>query len=92
LKGTLVAVPVGNPPAFEWNNRNTPIDGLNMNRVYPGDACGRVTDQMASVVAELVLGFDVHVDCHGGGEDSINYMYAKPNVEALDQHRLWAGI
>jgi predicted deacylase len=79
LKGTLVAVPAGNPPAFEWDNRNTPIDGLNMNRVYPGDACGQLTEQLASTVAELVLGFDVHVDCHGGGEDAINYMYAKPS-------------
>jgi predicted deacylase len=79
LKGTLVAVPVGNPPAFEWNNRHTPIDGVNMNRVYPGDAHGRLTDQMASIVAELVLGFDVHIDCHGGGKDSINYMYARPS-------------
>jgi uncharacterized protein len=79
LTGTVIAVPVGNPPAFEWGNRHTPIDGVNMNRVYPGDPNGRVTDQMAHLVHELVSGLDVHVDCHGGGEDAINYMYARPS-------------
>lgn len=79
LKGTVVAVPVGNPPAFEWKNRHTPIDGVNMNRIYPGDPAGNVTHQMASVVWELVRQFDVHIDAHGGGEDSINYMYARPS-------------
>jgi len=79
LSGTVVAVPVGNPPAFEWTNRHTPIDGVNMNRVYPGDPAGRLTDRMAALVADIVRHADVHVDCHGGGEDAINYMYARPS-------------
>lgn len=79
MKGTVICVPVGNPIGFEWNSRHTPIDSVNMNRVYPGNAVGRVTDQMAHILADLVLQCDVHIDCHGGGPDSINYMYAKPS-------------
>ncbi len=42
LRGTLLAIPVANPPAFAHDTRNTPmppeetVDFANLNRVFPG--------------------------------------------------------
>src|SRR5215472_2601546 len=40
LHGTVVAVPVANPSAFEAGTRLNPIDGLNLARTFPGNARG----------------------------------------------------
>lgn len=90
LSGTVVAVPLGNPPGFEWQRRNTPIDGVNMNRVYPGDASGRLTDQMASALGQLIRDLDAVIDCHGDPCVSINYMYARPTGRRAYDDRVFA--
>lgn len=75
LSGTIIAVPCQNPVAFEWDKRNTPIDGANMNRVYPGNPNGWFSEQMAAAVSPLCHDADVLIDWHGGGYGSaINYM------------------
>ena len=35
LKGTFVGIPVVNVPAFMEGRRESPVDGLNMNRICP---------------------------------------------------------
>ena len=40
LQGTLLLVPVCNVPAYETSQRSSPVDGLNLARVFPGDANG----------------------------------------------------
>src|SRR5487761_1568266 len=40
MSGDLVAVPVANPPAFWQGTRMSPVDGLNMARIFPGNAAG----------------------------------------------------
>lgn len=89
LSGIVVAVPLGNPPGFEWQRRNTPIDGVNMNRVYPGEAEGRLTDQMAKALGALVRELDVVIDCHGDPCVSINYMYARPTGRSAYDDRVF---
>ena len=37
LCGRLVMAPVCNMPAYEAAQRSSPIDGLNLARVFPGD-------------------------------------------------------
>ncbi len=39
--GRLIAIPVLNVPAFRAARRDSPLDGLNMNRVFPGDPAAR---------------------------------------------------
>ncbi len=68
LKGAFVGVPVVNVPAFEAGRRSTPIDGINMNRVFPGKKDGFLTEQLAyQYFNKIVLKCDLGLDLHGGG-------------------------
>ena len=47
LRGKLVMVPICNMPAYEAATRSSPIDGLNLARVFPGDVNGTITQRIA---------------------------------------------
>ncbi len=68
LAGSLWLMPVANPLAMEAISRNTPIDMLDMNRLFPGAADGWLSEQQAHAIA---TGFIERVDClidiHAGG-------------------------
>ena len=40
LNGSILAVPVANPYAHMALTRSTPLDGENLNRIFPGNAGG----------------------------------------------------
>jgi predicted deacylase len=66
--GCLIVIPVLNVPAFRADRRDSPLDGGNMNRVFPGDAAGTITQRIARFVTDEVLPrADVVVDLHSGG-------------------------
>lgn len=66
--GRVIIVPVLNPPAVQAWSRNTPIDGLNLNRVFPGRADGSVTERIADAVSRLLLPMaDTVFDLHSFG-------------------------
>ncbi len=66
--GRLIVIPVLNVPAFRVARRDSPLDGENMNRVFPGDANGTITQRIARFVTDEVLArADVVVDLHAGG-------------------------
>ena len=68
LSGTLVLMPVLNLPAF-WNRTMfvCPIDNVNPNRVFPGDANGSYSEQMThALINEFVVHADAYLDLHGG--------------------------
>ena len=68
LTGTIVAVPVANPYAFEAGKRVTPLDGLNLNRIIPGDSGGSLTEQLAAKLAGILDDGVTHfIDYHSGG-------------------------
>jgi N2-acetyl-L-2,4-diaminobutanoate deacetylase len=68
VAGRLLILPVLNLPALEAGRRTSPLDGLNLNRVFPGRLEGGVTELIAHVVAERLLPeCDVLVDLHSGG-------------------------
>lgn len=81
LSGTVLAVPVANPIAFESHTRTTGqgmnTDMNNMNRVFPGNRGGWVTQKLAAALSEFVLDrSDAVVDYHCGSNTSINYVLA----------------
>src|SRR5712692_7244025 len=43
VAGRLIVIPVLNVPAFLAGQRESPLDGGNMNRAFPGDARGSLT-------------------------------------------------
>jgi predicted deacylase len=61
-------VPVMNVPAFTARSIYVcPLDGKNLNRVFPGDAQGTASDQIAHwVFTNVIAQADYYVDLHGG--------------------------
>ncbi len=68
ISGTLVLMPVLNLPAFRARTPFVcPIDGVNPNRVFPGDPSGSYSEQMThALINEFVVHADAYVDLHGG--------------------------
>ncbi len=86
LSGAVIAIPVVNPLAFETQTRNTDVDMLNLNRVFPGDRDGWLTEMLAAVVCDKFLPEITHlVDLHAGGAQPIvDYVYIQ-NDEAMSR-------
>jgi predicted deacylase len=84
ISGRLLVVPVVNPLAFQAQTRHTPQDMQNLNRVFPGDPDGWLTEQLAAVlVREVIPELDVLLDLHAGGAlPTVDYAYID-NDEAL---------
>jgi len=67
--GRLIVVPVLNVPAFQAARRESPLDGGNMNRVFPGRADGAITSRIARFISDEVLPrADIVIDIHAAGE------------------------
>ncbi len=84
LSGSVVAVPVANPIAFEGGVRCSWVDsvhgdGGNLNRVWPGSPDGWITERIAdSLWGEVVSKADCVLDLHGDAFNpdlSIYYAY-----------------
>ncbi|HUG15544.1 MAG TPA: succinylglutamate desuccinylase/aspartoacylase family protein [Thermomicrobiales bacterium] len=84
MAGRLSIAPVVNPLAFQAQTRHTPQDMQNLNRVFPGDPNGWLTEQLADVfVLEFLPEIDVLFDLHAGGAlPTVDYAYIN-NDEAL---------
>lgn len=68
LQGFLLMVPICNVPAYESVLRSSPIDGLNLARVFPGDPDGTITQRIAYWIAQkLIKPADFVIDLHSGG-------------------------
>lgn len=69
VAGRVIVIPALNLPALLAGQRLSPIDGRNMNRVFPGDPRGTITEQIADYVASRLLPLaDIVVDMHSGGQ------------------------
>jgi len=68
LSGTLIIVHVANIPAFTARTVYlSPNDLKNLNRAFPGNANGTVTERIASTLkTEVILRSDYVVDIHAG--------------------------
>jgi len=71
LSGTVVIVPLVNVPSFTRIVPHlNPVDGKNMNRMYPGSAGGTQTDRASLAITKQVIEPADHViDYHGGDID-----------------------
>jgi uncharacterized protein len=70
LRGALVIFPALNISAFEAGQRESPIDGIDLNRVFPGDPGGSYTRRLAHLTEQMVLEHaDYMIDLHGGGNE-----------------------
>ncbi len=68
IKGRLVILPSANFPAAMAGQRTSPIDDGNLNRSFPGNPEGTITEQIAHFIEHVLLpGFDYSFDFHSGG-------------------------
>ena len=90
LSGNILAAPVSNPLAFNTAHRITPpsigYEHLNMNRVWPVNPKGLLTERIAaSLWEELVKDCDVVLDMHEGGKAFMaRYIHAR-GIEEKDR-------
>ena len=79
LRGTVVIVHVANMPSFLGRTvYYSPVDGKNLNRVFPGKADGTISDRIAHAITTEIIARATHVvDLHGGdGNESLRpYLY-----------------
>ncbi len=68
VTGRVILIPSLNLPAARAATRLSPLDGMNMNRAFPGDAEGPVTSQIAHYLRTVLFPIsDVVIDIHSGG-------------------------
>ncbi len=68
VAGRLIFIPTINQPAVIAAQRVSPIDGVNLNRTFPGDPMGTTTRQIAAFVNDVLFPLgDVFLDLHSGG-------------------------
>ena len=101
ITGTLILVHVANMPSFLARTiYYSPVDGKNLNRVFPGKPDGTISERIASTITREVIERATHVmDLHcGDGNESLRpYTYwittGKPEVvEAGRQMALAFGM
>jgi N-alpha-acetyl-L-2,4-diaminobutyrate deacetylase len=83
VTGRIILIPVINPMAFKANRRETPDDGVNFNRAFPGDAKGSVTARLADFVTRFIFP-QVHVvlDIHAA---NVHYMSDPAQRRAMEE-------
>jgi len=74
IRGRVIILPAHNLPAAVAGRRVSPIDDGNLNRLFPGDPDGTVTQQIAHFTESVLLPkADIACDLHSGGS-SLNYV------------------
>lgn len=68
VRGAVIVVPVVSLPAFQRRAIYVnPLDGINFNRVCPGNPAGTITEIMADLLFKNVVAqADYYMDLHGG--------------------------
>lgn len=84
IAGRVLILPSLNRPAVLAGRRNSPLDGGNLNRVFPGKADGSLTEMIAHYVTSVLFPqSDLVIDLHSGGS-SLQYLpiaLARPGLD-----------
>jgi predicted deacylase len=74
IAGRLIILPMLNAPAARAGLRVSPVDGVNLNRAFPGDPLGSPTQAIAHYVSSVLFPLaDIYQDLHAGGS-SLDYL------------------
>jgi hypothetical protein len=93
VSGSIVAVLTANPAAFAARSIYVnPLDGKNLNRVFPGDSAGTASERLAAWLDSNVIGgADLFIDMHCGdmNEALVSFtgmeLTGDPEVDALSR-------
>jgi len=95
LSGTLIVVPLVNLASFAQKVPHlNPVDGKNMNRMFPGKADGTQTERASWALAKQVVEkCDYLIDLHGGDLDENLRRYAYwPQTGKVQLDRVSRGM
>jgi len=68
VNGRLILMPANNVHACTAARRTSPVDGVNLNRAFPGDPRGTITQQIAAYLTDHIFPMgDAFLDLHSGG-------------------------
>lgn len=68
IRGTVRVAAPAHPAAWESTSRESPTDGKNLARVFPGSPDGSATDIVAhEITQQLIMGADLLIDLHSAG-------------------------
>ena len=96
LRGTVIMVHVANMPSFLGRTvYYSPVDGQNLNRVFPGKIDGTLSERIAHVITTEIINRATHVaDLHGGdGNESLrpySYWITTGDPKVAEQSRAMA--
>ncbi|WP_218571946.1 N(2)-acetyl-L-2,4-diaminobutanoate deacetylase DoeB [Pseudomonas xionganensis] len=69
VRGRVIIVPAMNYPAVQNGSRTSPIDKGNMNRSFPGNPAGSMTERIADYFQRYLIPLcDYALDIHSGGK------------------------
>jgi predicted deacylase len=92
LKGTLVIVPVANMAGFYGRSIfYNPQDGKNLNRVFPGNPEGTISERLAHLITSGIISrSNVFLDIHAGdgNEDLLDFVCYYDNKQTPEQTSL----
>jgi len=78
LRGSLIGIPIQNPLAYRSSTYHTLDDGLNANRIFPGDASETLTNRMvAQITSQAVEQSQYIIDFHCNVADSILFNFVR---------------
>jgi uncharacterized protein len=98
LDGTIVMVPMANPPAFRTIRRRNPADEIDMNRIFPGDPEKSITHRLAYILfREALPGSNLLLSMHGWTSNGlilpyVEYPKGSEVTEASRQAALAFGV
>lgn len=92
LSGTIVMVHVANMPSFLGRTiYYSPVDGKNLNRMFPGDPQGTLSQRIAhQITTQVIDQADYLIDLHGGdGNEALRpYVYMPETGDAEFDKRI----
>lgn len=89
VQGQLILLPAFNAPALRAGRRTSPIDRLNLNRVFPGDDFGAPTQQIARYVTNhLFAKANFYLDLHAGGRT----LFIQPSAHVVMADNMYPDL
>ena len=88
IHGRVILLPMANFPAAQAGHRTSPIDDGNLNRSFPGDPAGTVTQVIAHYIESVLMKLaNYAIDLHSGGS-SLHYVPTVLYGDRDDAHEM----
>jgi len=77
LKGKIIIFPVANPLAYNVKERTSRIDKKDMNRCWPGEEHGVITEKMCYSIFQILKRCGCVLDLHNGNDNILDTPQAR---------------